>query len=146
MQAMKHLFILLLLFLPMVLPAQLLLDGQWTGTITKDLYPGAEVFEFTLILKRNDSGIEGQSIVKSGHLFATMEITGAISGDVVYFKETNIVDSQQPESMEWCLKNAHLFLTFKEGVPYLEGMWEGYTSFKTCSPGKISLHRPVLRP
>lgn len=143
---MKQLLIIFILLSGFTLSAQIVLEGQWTGTITKDLYPGAEVFEFTLILKRKGAVIEGQSIVKSGRLFATMTITGAISGDVVYFKETNIVDSQQPETMEWCLKNAHLFLTFKKGIPYLEGMWEGYTSFKTCSPGKISLHRPVLRP
>ena len=146
MPAMKHSLIFFFLFVQLSLSAQIVLEGQWSGTITKDLYPGSEIFDFDLIIKRNGAQIEGQSIVRSGNLFATMEITGTISGDVVYFKETKITDSKEPDTMEWCLKNAHLYLKFKEGIPYLEGMWEGYTSFKTCSPGKISLSRPVVRP
>lgn len=143
---MKYIFVSFFLFFSTILPGQIIMEGQWSGTITKDLYPGSEIFQFDLIIKRDGGKIEGQSIVRSGNLFAVMEITGAISGDVVFFKEIKITDSKEPETMEWCLKNAHLYLKFKEGIPHLEGMWEGYTSFKTCSPGMISLSRPVVRP
>jgi hypothetical protein len=127
--------------------SQLKLDGQWEGTITKDLYAGSEVFQFKLLLfVKEDGTVVGETTVSNGKIYASMDIEAEISGDVVYFKETKIYGSKEPEKMEWCLKNAHLQLVWKDGQPYLEGIWRGYTSFKSCSPGKISLWRPIARP
>ena len=142
---MIRILFMFLIFAPATSMAQHHLEGNWEGTITRDMYPGSEIFDFTLLIKEEDGAISGKSIVKGFGMFGVMEIEGKIENNSIFFNEVKITNRERPEAQEWCLKNAWLKVEGQGNDLILRGFWKGKTSFMDCSPGKIVLKRAVPR-
>lgn len=111
-------------------------NGYWKGIITKVEYGVVTKFQFELYLVQRGTKVVGRSYVKSGSMYAEMEIEGEIyNKEYLKFQETKIVESKIEDSLEWCIKKGHLII--KNNT--ISGVWEGNTTFSTCAPGRIEL-------
>lgn len=145
---MKSWRLLFLLFLvPLHSPAQNDFSGSWKGHLTQGAGGYTPEYEFELYLVQKGTQITGRSYVKTGRIYAVMELKGeVVDGQWVHFTETHILDNWKYEDMDWCYKEARLKLTFDGKRKRLEGPWTGLTaSHSSCIPGEISLAKQVPR-
>ncbi len=111
-------------------------SGHWKGIITKVEQGVVTKFQFELYLVQRGTRVVGRSYVKSGSMYAEMEIEGDIyNKEYLKFQETKIVESKIEPSLEWCIKKGHLIIKSNT----ISGVWEGNTTFSNCSPGRIEL-------
>ena len=144
--AMKLFYLLLLLAFPAVTQAQYDFTGTWTGTLTQNTGGYAPEYEFTLYLQQEGKKITGRSYVKYGNIFAEMKLEGQLVGDkAIHWEESKIIDHWKHENMEWCYKEATLFIVAQGKEDKLEGPWSGNTGDAECIPGKIMLRRTSPR-
>ncbi len=140
---MKMKSLLLLFFiLPAWVQAQYDFTGTWEGTLTQDTGGYAPEYQFKLFLKQEGTSITGRSYVKLGKIFAEMKLKGQLIGNkAIHWEETKIIDHWKYENMEWCYKQANLFIVSEGKEVKLEGPWSGHTGVSECIPGKIMLKR-----
>ncbi|MEQ8703521.1 MAG: hypothetical protein RIC19_06360 [Phaeodactylibacter sp.] len=143
---MKIFYLLLLLSLPALTQAQYDFTGTWEGVLTQNTGGYAPEYEFTLYLQQEGNQITGRSYVKYGNIFAEMKLTGQLVGDkAIHWEESAIIDNWKHENMEWCYKQATLFIVAQGKEDKLEGPWSGNTGQSDCIPGKIMLKRTSPR-
>ena len=129
-----------------MLLAQSNISGQWFGTITQNEGGFRSKYDFELYLFQEGNKIKGRSYVYVDNIYAVMELIGELQGgQYLKFKEIKMVDFSEMEGMEWCIKQAQLFLKLEHKTMRLEGNWQGDTSFGTCIPGKIFLKKTIPR-
>lgn len=143
---MKTCYLLLLLALPVLVQAQYDFTGTWTGVLTQNTGGYAPEYEFTLYLKQDGKQISGRSYVKFGEIHAEMKLKGQLVGDkAIHWEESEIISHWKHENMEWCYKEATLFIVAQGKEDKLEGPWSGKTVDSDCIPGKIMLKRTSPR-
>jgi hypothetical protein len=75
-----------------------------------------------------------------------MKLEGQLVGDkAIHWEESKIIDHWKHENMEWCYKEATLFIVAQGKEDKLEGPWSGNTGDSECIPGKIMLRRTSPR-
>jgi hypothetical protein len=73
-----------------------------------------------------------------------MELEGVVSGgNYLKFQETKMIEAKVSDGMEWCIKGGYLILKKEKNTYTLSGIWNGFTSFSSCIPGRIELKRVV---
>ena len=126
--------------------AQEELNGYWKGKITQE--DGGYIPEYTFelfIIQKGDS-LSGRSYVYVDSIYAEMNVKGKVhSGIFLELKDEIILDHEELQGMEWCIKKYQLMLKKKDNTFHLEGHWQGETSFSSCIPGKIFLQKKVPR-
>lgn len=143
---MKVFYLLLLLTLPILVNAQYDFTGTWEGTLTQNTGGFAPEYKFTLYLQQDGKKITGRSYVKYDNIFAEMKLKGQLVGDkAIHWEESEIIDHWKQENMEWCYKQATLFIVAQGKEEKLEGPWSGNTEHSECIPGKIMLKRTSPR-
>ena len=126
--------------------AQQELTGRWKGKITHEDGGYTPEYGLELHLILNGDSIRGRSHVYVDSIFASMNITGHLhSGFYLELKDEQILDHEELHGMEWCMKRYQLFLKQKDSTFYLEGHWQGETSFSKCVPGRIFLEKKEPR-
>lgn len=122
------------------------LSGRWTGIFTQDFEGRHEEFRAEFVIRQKGKKISGKSYVYADSLRAVMELEGKlVGGTLVRFEEQKIIRKETVKGMEWCLKKGELILKMDEEPWRLEGLWEGETSFKTCTPGRVYLKKVIPR-
>lgn len=143
---MKILFVLLSFFFCNLCHAQQELSGYWKGIITQE--DGGFIPEYALeiyIVQKGDS-ITGRSYVSVDDIYAEMNLKGTVhSGILLELRDEKILDHEELNGMEWCMKKYQLMLKKEGDVLKMEGHWQGETSFSSCVPGKIYLQKTVPR-
>ena len=130
---MKLFFNLLLVFSVGFCSAQQDLNGYWKGIITQEDGGFIPEYSFELFIIQNGDKISGRSYVYVDSIYAEMNLSGEIhSGVYLELKDEKILDHQELLGMEWCIKKYQLLLKQRNSVMYLEGHWQGETSFSTC--------------
>jgi len=128
--------------------APLNLSGVWEGTITQEEEFASISFRIQLIIKEEKGVISGTSIIEGEEIAARIDIEGSCeSGISVLLKDTEIKEHtiEEGKDMEWCLKRYILSVKRVKDEIILEGHWNGKTSFKDCTPGRVYLKRGVDR-
>lgn len=121
-------------------------SGYWKGISTQQegAYSSEYVFEFKLSQK-NDS-IIGTAYVYVDSIYAEMRVSGTIENGLhLNIKDDEIVEHEELQGMEWCIKTYQLTLKEQNGIWKMEGDWQGKTSFSNCTPGKIYLKKTFPR-
>lgn len=122
------------------------LGGYWTGTITQDEGGYRSNYRLEFFIDQEKDRIDGTAFVQVDTIYAEMKITGELhSGIYLQVRDLEIVEHEEVEGMEWCLKKYQLLLKQKGGELKLEGHWQGHTSFSSCIPGRISLTKTIPR-
>jgi len=124
-----------------------LLEGYWHGEMSSEADDGYRpLFTIDFILKEKDGVVTGFSYISVENIYAKMEFQGTLTNDILLnAKDIVILEKEVNAGMEWCLKNYFLILKKEEGIWKLEGHWNGVTSFSTCTPGKVTLHKIIPR-
>jgi len=137
------LFLLLCLALPGIAQD---IGGLWKGTITQNKGGYRSEYTLELVLIQKGDSIQGRSYVFVDEIYAEMDIKGDFhSGVYLQIKDTEILNHEELEGMEWCIKSYQLLLKKNGGDWSLEGHWQGNTSFSSCIPGRILLKRAIPR-
>lgn len=124
--------------------AQTDISGVWQGEISLDYLPQSPWFKFELTLKMDGKTISGISHVWAFDNHALMELEGEhVKGNIYRLKEIRLKDftTATATGWEWCLKTMYLEYSTENGYPTLSGIWEGYTSFSDCKPGKLKVQK-----
>ncbi|MFK8008340.1 MAG: hypothetical protein AB8H03_18425 [Saprospiraceae bacterium] len=122
------------------------LTGLWLGKITQEEGGFAPDYTFEIYITQKGNKIKGRSYVYVDEIYASFDISGEINNEIyLELKDSDILDSKVNDGMEWCLKKYQLVFKMKNGIPCLEGFWQGKTSFSTCIPGKVFLKKQVPR-
>jgi len=125
-------------------PAEIDLNGIWTGELLQNPGGIAERFEFSMQLKHNGIFMQGTSFVRFGEVFVEMELSGYRQPNGTWkLTETKILRGEKPENLSWCIKRFELRIGYtKEGV-LLTGPWWGNSEFGPCVPGSVHLIKKV---
>ncbi|NJL74999.1 MAG: hypothetical protein HC892_08165 [Saprospiraceae bacterium] len=119
-------------------------SGQWKGVITQNEGGYKSKYNFEMYFHQKGNLLRGRSYVYVDNIYVEMELEGIITnGDYIKFQETKMVDSKIVEGLEWCVKGGYLILKKEKDTYILTGIWNGFTSFGTCIPGRIELKRVV---
>jgi len=119
-----------------------LLSGLWKGTITQNEGGYRSTYDLELYIFQDGKEISGRSYVMVDNIYAEMVIEGDVKANLyLKIRDTHILDHQEREGMEWCIKDYQLLLKREGELLRLEGLWQGSTSFSTCVPGKINLKK-----
>lgn len=120
-------------------------DGKWKGVITQNEGYKTE-YGMELYLTEKDGKLTGRSFVFVDSIYAEMVLEGEMySKSILLLKDVEIMENEILEGMEWCMKNYQLILKKKGSTWFLEGQWQGKTTFSKCVPGKVKLQRIVPR-
>ena len=143
---MKFLAILLSCVFPFISFSQDELSGYWKGKITQEDGGYIPEYSFEIQMLQLEDSITGRSYVFVDSIYAEMNLSGNIHSEIfIELKDEKIIDHEELQGMEWCIKKYQLFLKRNEDTLYLEGHWQGETSFSTCVPGKIFLEKKIPR-
>jgi hypothetical protein len=127
-------------------PPSVDITGRWIGTITQNEGGYKSEYSFEMYLRKEDGKIVGRSYVSTDKIFAEMELEGELLNDSYFrWEESKIVESDELQGMEWCLKRGQLLLKKKKDVWRMEGFWQGSTTFSDCIPGKVYLRKTIPR-
>ncbi len=126
--------------------AQQDVNGYWKGRITQEDGGYIPEYSFELYIIQKGDSITGRSYVYVDSIYAEMNLSGEIhSGIFLELKDEIILDHEELQGMEWCIKKYQLILKKRDGILYLEGHWQGETSFSSCVPGRIYLQKKIPR-
>lgn len=126
--------------------AQKEVNGYWKGTITQEEGGFLPKYSIELFLIQKGDSIIGRSFVYVDSIFAEMDVTGQLhSGILLELRDTKVLEHESIQGMEWCIKRYQLLLKQQDSTLYLEGHWQGETSFSDCVPGKIFLKKKIPR-
>lgn len=143
---MKLIFLLLSILFCSAGLAQQEITGSWKGKITQDAGGYTPEYAFELYLIQKDDSITGRSYVYVDSIYAEMNLSGQIHSDIfLELKDEKILEHEELQGMEWCIKKYQLLLKQRDSTLLLEGHWQGETSFGSCVPGKIFLEKKVPR-
>lgn len=136
--------ILLFLYFPGFSQNQL--TGLWIGKITQEEGGFVPSYTVEIYITQKGNQIKGRSYIFVDEIYATFELSGSINNEIyLELKDNNLLENKVNEGMEWCLKQYQLVFKIRDGIPNLEGFWQGKTSFSTCIPGKVFLKKQVPR-
>jgi hypothetical protein len=122
------------------------LTGLWMGKITQEEGGFAPDYIFEVYITQRGDKVKGRSYVYVDEIHASFDISGELNNEIyLELKDSDILNSKVNDGMEWCLKEYQLVFKMKNGIPNLEGFWQGKTSFSTCIPGKVFLVKQVPR-
>ena len=142
----KWMIILGLLLSTATLFAQNKVFGAWEGVITQNEggYRSEYILNCSFIQDGED--VIGRTFIFVDDIFVEMEVKGKLYSDVLLnIEDIKIIDSDQHEGMEWCLKKYQLVLKKTGNRIELEGHWQGHTTFSDCIPGKVKLVQKLPR-
>lgn len=126
--------------------AQQGVNGYWKGKITQEDGGYIPEYAFELYIVQEGDSISGRSYVYVDSIYAEMNLSGKLhSGIYLEMKDERIIDHEELQGMEWCIKRYQLILKQRDSTFHLEGYWQGETSFSNCVPGKIYLQKKVPR-
>ena len=120
------------------------LSGTWVGKMYQNPGGIAPEFEFTMEIAHNGIFVQGTSFVRHGRIWAEMRFSGhqKANGSIVLI-ETEILRSQKPEELSWCVKEYELRGEYTEAGLVLTGPWWGNSDYGPCIPGSVRLTRRV---
>lgn len=123
-----------LVYLPVVFGAVLDINGTWSGTLSQ----ADTTFPFEMSLNQTGTSVAGTSTIRNNTAYATMSLTGTISGNTFQFQEVKIINTSGPPfpGGRWCIKSGTLTYTVV-GSPLLRGPW----SEPSCNSGQIVLQK-----
>ena len=143
---MKWICLIFSVFLCNISLAQQDLNGYWKGTITQEAGGYIPEYSLELVLVQKGNTITGRSYVYVDSIYAEMNLSGKIHSNVIMeLKDDKILEHEELQGMEWCIKKYQLILKQRDSTLLLEGHWQGETSFSKCIPGKIFLQKIVPR-
>ena len=143
---MRTIIWIVLLFMSFSSFGQENLTGLWLGKITQEEGGFAPDYTFEIYITHKGNKIKGRSYVYVDEIYASFDISGEINNEIyLELKDSDILENKVNDGMEWCLKQYQLVFKMKNGIPNLEGFWQGKTSFSTCIPGKVFLKKQVPR-
>ncbi len=143
---MKYFILSMLFFFCADCFAQKDLNGYWKGKITQEDGGYIPEYSFELFIIQKGDSITGRSYVYVDSIYAEMNLSGTVhSGILLELKDEVILDHEELQGMEWCIKKYQLMLKQRDSTFHLEGYWQGETSFSSCIPGKIFLQKTVPR-
>lgn len=120
--------------------------GPWEGVITQNEggYRSEYVMQCSFILEGDE--VKGRTYIYVDDIFVEMEVKGKVHSDVLLrLEDVRIIDSEEQQGMEWCMKSYQLVLKRVQQEWHLEGYWQGTTTFSRCVPGKVKLKREIPR-
>ncbi|MEY4905530.1 MAG: hypothetical protein RLZZ292_3345 [Bacteroidota bacterium] len=123
------------------------IEGNWEGTITREEGGKTTEFKIKIVLEqKKGKTITGYSTVYYDKFHAKMSLKGEVmKGGIVKYEEIALVDKDDINDAEWCIKQVALFLRKEKGQLIMDGLWQGKTSFSTCVPGRILLKKVAPR-
>jgi hypothetical protein len=123
------------------------IEGNWEGTITREEGGKTTEFKIKIVLEqKKGKTITGYSTVYYDKFHAKMSLKGEImKGGIVKYEEIALVDKDDINDAEWCIKQVALLLRKEKGQLVMDGLWQGKTSFSTCVPGRIVLKKVAPR-
>ena len=123
------------------------IEGNWEGTITREENGKTTEFKIKIVLEqKKGKKITGYSTVYYDKFHAKMSLKGeVIKGDIVKYDEIALVDKDDINDAEWCIKQVALHIHKEKGQLIMDGLWQGKTSFSTCVPGRIMLKKVAPR-
>lgn len=143
---MKDLFPIFLLLLFAELVAAQDVAGYWKGITTQNEGGYSAEYVFELWLSQKEDTVVGKAYVFVDSIYAEMAVSGFVENGVyLNIQDDKIIDHEELQGMEWCIKTYQLLLKNQDGVWKLEGNWQGATSFSICTPGKIYLKKAIPR-
>ncbi len=119
---------------------QMSLTGLWTGELLQNEGGIADRFDFTMQLFQNGIFLQGTAHVKLGEIWAEMKLSGfQLENGSWKLTETEILRSQKPETLSWCMKLYELRIGYTKDGMTLHGPWWGSSGFGPCIPGSVRL-------
>ena len=116
------------------------LTGIWTGELLQNEGGIADRFEFTMQLWQNGIFLHGTAHVQLGEIWAEMKLSGfELPNGSWKLTETEILRSQKPEDLLWCMKMYELRVGYTAEGMTLHGPWWGNSKFGPCVPGSVRL-------
>lgn len=112
--------------------------GTWKGTLSQSTGPLGDVgYRLSFEISQIDSKILGSSRIeiKDTPYYATMTLSGHVSGDTVHFAEGGITEEKNRPGASWCVKQGTL--VFSTHPDSLRGSYHA----PQCEGGSIWLHR-----
>ncbi|MFT5166601.1 MAG: hypothetical protein ACI8P3_001833 [Saprospiraceae bacterium] len=143
---MKNVFLFLLFLFVTKLALAQDISGYWKGITTQNEGAYTDEYVFELWLSQKEDSIIGRAFVFVDSIYAEMNVSGTIENGIhLYIHDDEIVNHEELQGMEWCIKTYQLLLKQLDGVWKLEGNWQGVTSFSSCTPGRIYLKKTIPR-
>ena len=122
------------------------ITGYWKGISTQNEGAYSSEYVFELWLSQKGDTVVGKAFIFVDSIYAEMNVSGSLeSGIYLKIQDDEIVEHQELQGMEWCIKTYQLLLKQLDGVLKLEGHWQGVTSFSSCTPGRIYLKKTIPR-
>jgi hypothetical protein len=119
---------------------QLSLSGLWTGELLQNEGGIADRFGFTMHLRQNGIFMTGTAHVQLGEIWAEMKLSGfQLANGSWQLTETEIIRSQKPDDLSWCMKRYELRVGYTAKGMTLHGPWWGSSKFGPCVPGSVRL-------
>ena len=120
------------------------ISGTWVGKLYQNPGGVAPEFDFTMEIKHNGVFIRGTAFVRFESIWVEMAWSGHRTENGNFeIVETEILRSQKPEDLAWCMKEYTVRTEYtKEGL-VLIGPWWGSSVYGPCIPGSVRLIRKV---
>lgn len=120
------------------------LSGMWVGQLLQNEGGIAPEFYFSMEIAQNGIFVRGKSYVKHEGIWAEMAFSGHVdqNGSLI-LTETEILRSQKPNDLSWCMKEYKLRLSYTPEGMVLVGPWWGDSIYGPCIPGSVRLKRRV---
>lgn len=116
------------------------LNGLWTGELLQNEGGIADRFEFSMQLRQNGIFMNGTAYVAFGEIWAEMNLSGfQLENGSWKLTETEIIRSQKPDDLSWCMKRYELRVEYTTDGIILHGPWWGNSAFGPCIPGSVRL-------
>ena len=119
-------------------------SGTWVGKLLQNPGGVAPEFEFTMEIQHNGVFVKGTSFVRYERIWVEMAFSGhrTENGNIEII-ETEILRSQKPDDLAWCMKEYKLRTEYTREGLILIGPWWGNSLFGPCIPGSVRLVRKV---
>lgn len=99
------------------------LNGTWSGTLTQGPGGCASQYQYSLTIRQSGTMAEGESTIQSDSYYGFMKFSGTVTGEILTFTETMILENHPPSGCRWYLKTVTL-LRGKGATPQsLDGIW-----------------------
>ena len=120
------------------------ISGTWVGKLLQNPGGVAPEFEFTMEIQHNGIFVKGTSFVRYERIWVEMAFSGhrTENGNIEII-ETEILRSQKPDDLAWCMKEYKLRTEYTREGLILIGPWWGNSLFGPCIPGSVRLVRKV---
>ncbi|OAV46235.1 hypothetical protein [Lewinella sp. 4G2] len=119
-------------------------SGTWTGKLLQNEGGIAPEFAFTMEIAHNGIFVRGTSYVSHQGIWAEMRFSGyQKENGVIVITETEILRSQKPNDLSWCMKEYELRAEYTAEGMVLTGPWWGESAYGACIPGSVRLKRKI---